>query len=399
VKHLLRLLVALVVLQPLAAMDAGQKAQLENCLSQRQYLTAAQFLDKLDPDNRDPDALVQKIQISINYFAQSMNHKLFAFKDLSGTETIESVRKQGGAFQFEKSLDVPAAVDALSARYPNDGRLLAALGDFYVDVFRRYGQNGPFPNCAQSAVGAYKRAIAAGAKEAIDPASVALVALQIGDYDLAEASYREALARDPNNAECSYNLAFAPVNLSKFADASRYANDAYRKYVDPKLKRDALLMYSDCLLYQSKTTEALDLYTKMLADEPQNLFILRRQIQCYLGLNRAAELEKVFNQYMVLSGADPTSVSRLSGPFQSSIEYTKRYIALADKWLKSAQAAGKADSIETQGTLSYYEAFAFKATGDQRMYRTRLNEAKAYFQKIFPSDHPIFKQIESNLEN
>jgi len=127
VKHLLRLLVALVVLQPLAAMDAGQKAQLENCLSQRQYLTAAQFLDKLDPDNRDPDALVQKIQISINYFAQSMNHKLFAFKDLSGTETIESVRKQGGAFQFEKSLDVPAAVDALSARYPNDGRLLAAL--------------------------------------------------------------------------------------------------------------------------------------------------------------------------------------------------------------------------------------------------------------------------------
>lgn len=395
-KYLVALFGALLSLQPLAAMDAGQKAQLDNYLSQRKYLTAAQFLDKIDPLNKDPDALIQKIHVSINFFAQSVNHKLFAFKDLSDNETIDSVRKQGGTFQFVKSIDVPAAVASLTASSPRDGRLYSALGDFYADVLRRYGPNDPFPNAGKLAIDAYQKATALGAVDATNQAALGLLALQTQDYSLAQDSYKRALTFEPENPDDNYNLGFALMNLGKYSEAAKYSNVAYQKYTDPQRKRDAFLMYADTFLYQGKYAEALAIYNKILADEPNNLFPLRKQMQCYLGLGQMADLEKAFNNYLSLGGSDPNAVSRLSGVFQTA-SLVKIYIKLADQWLAQTSRNATAQSNQALGTVSYYEAFAYQAVGDQAMFRKRLLEAKQYLGKVLPADNPIFKQIDKDL--
>jgi len=389
-------LLMIALLQPLFAMDSKQKSQLDSYLSQRKYSTAIRFLEKVDPQNDDPEALIQKVHISISYFVQSLNHRIFAFKDLTETESVESLRKNGGTFDLGHSIDIPEAVNRLLRKFPNDGRLYSALGDFYADVALRYRQNDPFKDSSKLALEAYQHATSLGSVTEQNQASLGLLAAQSQDYALAEQGYRRALTFDPTNADYNYNLALALMSLSRFQEAQKYAKTAYDRYQIAGSKRDALLMYADSYLYQGHDDEALVYYSQIISAEPDNLFPLRRQMQCYLGLRRIDDLRKAFGNYMRLGGDDPTAVSKLSGIFQSEA-YTKTFIDLSDSWIgvTSPKASGK--TLLSLGTLSYYEAFAFKAVGDQSKYRKRLTEAKDYLASVLSPDNPIFKQIDQDL--
>jgi tetratricopeptide (TPR) repeat protein len=379
-------------------MDASLEAQLDSYLTQRKYLTAAQLLDTIDPQNKDPEALIRKIHISINFFAQSLNHKMFAFKDLTENETILSVRKQGGTFRFVLPLDVPAAVASLIASNPNDGRLYSALGDFYADVLRRYGPNDPFPNAGRLAIDAYKKATTLGTVDAANQGALGLLSLQMRDYEAAEQGFKRAVSLQPDNPEYNYNLGFALMNLGKYSEAAEYSKVAYERYEHPELKRDALLMYGDTFLFQGRFGDALGIYDRILTNEPNNFFPLRRQMQCYVGLGRIEDIQKSFNNYLALGAMDPNAVSKLNEVFQTTSDI-RIYIKLADAWLVQASNYATDQANLALGTVSYYEAFAYQAVEDQVMFRRRLLEAKSYLAKVLPAEHQLFKQIEKDLGN
>ena len=68
----------------------------DGLIQKEQYESAFGALNALD----DEFMLAKKIEIAINYFAQSMMHQMFAFKNLKKGETLYDVRSGGGSYSL-----------------------------------------------------------------------------------------------------------------------------------------------------------------------------------------------------------------------------------------------------------------------------------------------------------
>ncbi|MGA2854873.1 MAG: tetratricopeptide repeat protein [Verrucomicrobiota bacterium] len=111
--------------------------------------------------------------------------------------------------------------------------------------------------------------------------SAALVAeaqkyFSTGDYDKAEADYRQILQRDPDNALVLANLAAIELQENKLADADKHITAALAKNPD-----DAYTLSTSGYLKfrQEKFDEALDALSRAAKLDPAN-----PQIQNYLGV-------------------------------------------------------------------------------------------------------------------
>jgi tetratricopeptide (TPR) repeat protein len=97
-----------------------------------------------------------------------------------------------------------------------------------------------------------------------------------GDYDKAEADYRQILQSDPNNALVLANLAAIELQENKIADAETHITAALAKTPDDAY---ALSTLGYLKFRQQKFDEALDALSRAAKLDPENA-----QIQNYLGV-------------------------------------------------------------------------------------------------------------------
>ena len=97
-----------------------------------------------------------------------------------------------------------------------------------------------------------------------------------GDYDKAEADYRQILQGDPNNALALANLAAIELQENKLADAETHISAALAKNPDDAY---TLSTFGYLKFRQQKFDEALDALSRAAKLDPEN-----PQIQNYLGV-------------------------------------------------------------------------------------------------------------------
>lgn len=82
--------------------------------------------------------LAKRVEIAINYFAQSIMHQMFAFKNLEEGETLYDVRTGDGTFSLMMA-DPVIELGALRAKIGERPILDYAQGLYYSDTLYRYG--------------------------------------------------------------------------------------------------------------------------------------------------------------------------------------------------------------------------------------------------------------------
>ena len=106
----------------------------DELIQQEQYESA---FDTLSDDSNE-FILAKKIEIAINYFAQSIMHQMFAFKNLKKGETLYDVRTGTGAYSMVM-FDPVKAIEEYEKKNGEKPILNYALGLYYDDVLLRYG--------------------------------------------------------------------------------------------------------------------------------------------------------------------------------------------------------------------------------------------------------------------
>ena len=110
-------------------------AEVDALIYQKQYASA---FGKLSEQKNEYE-IAKRVEIAINYFAQSMMHQMFAFKNLDEDEDIYEVRRSNGTF----SLIFYNPEDVIKNYIEENGEkpiLDYALGLYYEDVSERYGE-------------------------------------------------------------------------------------------------------------------------------------------------------------------------------------------------------------------------------------------------------------------
>lgn len=115
----------------------------------------------------------------------------------------------------------------------------------------------------------------------------------LGNYDLAETLFSQALKIDPNSAASMYELANIYSFLNNKNKALFYSKKAAT--IDPKNIWYQLL-YASCLKENKLLTELAVVYDRLIKDYPQNFDFYYELANVYLYLNKTSDAVKVYNK-------------------------------------------------------------------------------------------------------
>lgn len=115
----------------------------------------------------------------------------------------------------------------------------------------------------------------------------------LGNIDLAETLFLQALKIDPNSAASMYELASIYAFQNNKSQALFYAKKAAS--LDPKNVWYQLL-YANCLKENKKLDEVASVYERLVKDNPNNYDFYYELANAYLLVNKLNEAVKVYNK-------------------------------------------------------------------------------------------------------
>lgn len=137
-KHLVLILLALLLgIGAMAQSESSILKKADKMIAKRQYESAFQLLESFDPANDRVEVLLKKEDILLNYFVQSINHRIFSLRNLEKGETLNSARtnfQQGVLYPF----DADSLLRRLLSREPGNCRLLAGYAQYYNALLNDY---------------------------------------------------------------------------------------------------------------------------------------------------------------------------------------------------------------------------------------------------------------------
>lgn len=156
----------------------------------------------------------------------------------------------------------------------------------------------------------------------------------LGNYDLAESLFLQALRIDPNSAATMYELA----NIYSFQNNKHNALLFSKKaaQLDPKNSWYQLL-YIECLKEEKQYSEAIVVYQKLLREYPDRLEYYYELANVYLTINKVNDAIKVYDEMEKLIGVteDPSMqkirIYRATNNFEKAVIEVKKLITTFPK--------------------------------------------------------------------
>jgi tetratricopeptide (TPR) repeat protein len=99
-------------------------------------------------------------------------------------------------------------------------------------------------------------------------ASEAQDALSNNDFNVAEAKYREAISKDPENAQLKYNLGTAYYNKDKTPESVARLNESAKVATEKSMKHKSFHNQGNALMKKEKYAEAIQAYKNALRNDP-----------------------------------------------------------------------------------------------------------------------------------
>lgn len=355
----------------------------------KKYESAFMFLDSIDPDNADPEIVIAKSELVLDYFASSIMHQMFALTDLEPDQDIMDVRGSEG--QFNMVMFAPdSALLPLAAKYPDNDKIQKALGNFYHEVHLKYPENWLLPDSVviQSFLDYYKTAYDHGEYDYWSAYGIGYAYLLNQHYEQAVPYFEKSVELKSDYPSAHYNLAYALVYQDKREEAIESAHRAMELYEYPVYKADAARLIAAMYSELRNNQKALEYYRIADTTDPGNYYTLKPMLTLETAINDE-KYRKTTQRFFLLDPDNPTIYEDLMNIYQNTGK-SGELVA----FLKS-QTEDHANEPKIMGSLYFYLGIIGHNTDGQENARQYFAKAREYFRQVFPPDHQVFEVIDS----
>ncbi len=391
-KTLLLFVLTLFYFSALHPQSAGEVIEeAHKLMAQKKYLTAFDTLDKRDPLNQNPDIVLLKEKIVLDYFIVSIMHQLFALKDLKPGETIPELRGKTNMVANMFLFPVDSILFPLIKKYPGNYKLHDGLGKYYFEVVEKYGDNWLKPTDTLIFLTRkyLKTALEHGAGDYRSQYILGYLDLIQNKTQKAIPQIRKSLSMNDENPHAHYNLAYAYFVTGKKDSAAVEALKAAAQYTDSIYKADAYrlagIAYSDLKQYPQALKNLLesDKY------DPNNFYTLQELLKIYVIKNdpKQKELRK---KIFLLDPANPTVYDALNRIYQDTGQ-TDDLIRFYKEQTQDFQ-----NNDEVMAGLYFYLGY-LHLEKDRKQAVEYFKKARKIFERILPPGHEVFQVIDNVL--
>ncbi len=371
--------------------DALERA--DKLVNEKKYNSAFNILVKADPGNDNPDILVRKTEILLNFFADSMMHKTFALRDLKPGESIEDIRGRPGDYE----LHIFPAGEILSVanrKNPGHGGLHRVLGNYYFQVYHVYGDRWHIDplEVMNRALKYYGRATELSAMNKGSLYNYGILLLVKKDYLHAEKIFRELLDRDERSAPAWYHLAYIDYernNLNRAMDMAKKALSYYNESSDR-----GSVWYLMGLINEKKESceDAHESYVQALNYDNENYSYLKSLVISSLRTGRENDGMR-YAEKMISREPENIGIFKDLIYVFGTLQFSKQLITVFDKTEKKY---GK--NFLILGNVYYSRALIFsRFSKNRKAAKKNFLKAADYYKQVYPGDHEVFEIINNEL--
>ncbi len=389
-KFLLSALLLFSITLSVAQTEVLEKAQ--GLINEKKYNSAFVLLEDEDPENKNPEIAIAKSEILMEYFVTSLNHQLFALKDLEPDQDILEVRGSNGSFKMY-SFRIDSVLLNLMEEFPEDYRLPQQIGEFYYEVYLRYSGRYVFSDeelvakCRSYSLMAFNHGV-------YDWWTCYLIGYSYmftSDFVKAIPYLEKSIELKNDYAPCHYNLAYSYMDSDRRDEGIQSAKMAYELYEEPELKADAARMVGVLYLELGQDTTSLQWYLVSDSISPDNYYSLGPivKLQRKLQHNYLRDYTQTFFE---LDPSNPTV-------YQDLIKYYSPNDGLEElASFFEAQLESYTENEMVTGNLYFFIGVIYTNLGDRALALENFRRAKTVFANVLKSDHEVFSVIDSYME-
>lgn len=367
--------------------------QAKKMIEERKYESAINILNAADPQNENPDIVIAKTDLFLEYFVTSIMHQLFALKDLNPDEELLEIRGSEGNFaMYQFSPD--SAILRLLKQYPENYMLNKTLGNYYHDVLLKYGNNWLTPDSLviNNFYTHYKIAWDHDVFDHWSAYGLGYASLTKGQMDDAIIYLNKSTILKNSYPPSHYNLAYAYLNTNQREKSIESAKRAMELYEEPGYKADAARMIAITYGELKKNEEALKYYLQANEIDPNNYNTLKPLLETEIVLE-TENINMRTNEFFQLAPGNPTIYQDLMKMYWEVNKPTNLI-----QFLNSKLGDFKSDDKVT-GNLYFYIAKIQYDQEDFNNAQENFIKSKTIFGKVFEPDHSVFQAIESYLND
>jgi len=385
------LLVCLISLTVFGQTESEILTKANDLIAHKKYESAFKELEGYDPKNEKPDIVLLKEELALNYFVTSMEHQMFAFKDIEINENVQDYRgKQGSSGMY--TFPANEILEKLLKEYPDNYKLNKGLGDFYYDALQRYQGNWLKPDSIllKLIVKNYQVAIHHQLADFSVYYKVGLEMLEQKKYKESISYFLESIKLKNNHADAHYNLAFAYLFSDDLKNALKYALNAYDMYRGKANKDDAARMTGQIYTEMKDDKNAIEYYEIANNLEPDNYYNLHPLLDLYVRTKSTKEKEAL-NSFYNLAPDKPTIYNNLADIYlgnSKTNELIEFYLSKLPQFENDKKVSGN---------LHFYLGKLY-LNSDKGKAKEYFLEAKARYSAVYAKTNDVFKTIDLLLK-
>lgn len=390
-KYLVTLFIQFLVCSTSIAQQEELLPLVEKLIGERQYETAFKTLQAADPEHQNPQFVLQKTELVLNYFVSSMMHQRFGMKDLDADETIETIRENeenDSLYSFAPD----SALLPLIEQYPNNYLLQKMLGNYYHEVLLRFSGRWLLTDqqLLKNFVKLYKKAYQHDVYDYWSLYGIGYGYLMNMNYQDAIVYFKKSIELKENYATAHYNLAYAYYYENRRSEAIESAHKALKLYQKKTLKADAARMIAIIHAELKDNRQARTFLHLANRIDPKNNHTLKALLP-YEITKEQDEWTGLAEQYLALNPNDPTIYQDLIKLFRAKDCEEALKVFLIN------QLPNYQDTRIVQANIFFY-------LGTICYSEKNMDEAKSYFKKaehlfhqVFDNNNQVFDVIESYI--
>lgn len=360
----------------------------DELIQQKQYESAFSTLS----DDSNEFILAKKIEIAINYFAQSIMHQMFAFKNLKKGETLYDVRTGTGSYSMVM-FDPVTVIEAYEKKNGEKPILNYALGLYYDDVLLRYGYQWLLSEkeLTQKTIERLQKAVNQDCYDAHSLSVLALAYYKNGDLTNAEKIYNKKIKSgfEPSVNDF-FNLGSIYLQKKNFTLALQYAEKSIEGYKnDPEYQSDAYIVCIDSCLGLHDYKKAKSFLKTAEKHFPKDYRIVQKTIALYAMQKNKPESLKAAKNLFAFAPENPTVSQMIIKEYFNA--GTEKWLPdFFDDCLKIYSKQSKA-----RQNLLYHYAYTLYELNDKEKASKTAKDAKAEFIK----NGELTEEIEKTLDS
>jgi tetratricopeptide (TPR) repeat protein len=388
-KRISVLLLIFCVVNGFAQNEAIERAK--QLVSSKKYESAINVLNEVDPKNQDPEVVIAKTEIFLNYFVSSLMHQMFALKDLEENEDIANIRGSEGNFSMFLFMADSILTDLIIS-HPKNFNLYKTLGNFYHEIHLKYYESWLIPDSAviRNFSKNYSIAYENGVYDYWSLFGLGYSYINDEDYNKAIPFFEKSIELKNDHPSSHYNLAYSYLNTGQWEKAIESATKAMNLYQIPEYKADAARLVAIAYSELENSEKAFDYYSLSNEYEPSNYYTLKSLLFYKLHFGHEA-YKSTTEEFFTLAPENPIIYQDLMELYW----HANKPNELID-FLRS-QLNNFNDNDLVKGNIHFSMALIHYEKEEFTEAKKNFALSKDFLLNVFEPDHPAFEALDSYL--